>query len=787
MIKNYFLITFRNIVHNKTYNFLNIFGLAVGIACAALIFLWVEDEMNYNHYFPNRNNLYVVKDKQNYDGKTFVFDATPGPLAQAMKADIPGIKTTARSTWGNPLLFSRGDKAIYESGRYVDSGFLSMFSVPFIKGSAAQAFQQMNAVVLSEKMAIKFFGTTDIVGKTLKVDNKEDYVVTGIFKNLPENVSIQFDWLISFKVFEEQNKWLKQWGNNSIITYAETEPTAVITSINKQLYDIVVRKNPGATIAKMMLYPFNRIRLYNSFDTNGTEKEGLIKNIHLFSLIAWIILIIACINFMNLATARSEKRAKEVGIRKVLGAAKSKLVYQFIAESVLLSFISLLLAIVLILLCLPAFNNLVHKHLALQFFQPLHFTGLLMIALLCGFISGSYPAFYLSSFNPAQVLKGVKIKTGVAALVRKALVVTQFSASVILIICTIIIYQQIQYGKGRDLGFKKNNLITTTLQGNMKAHFATIKNELLNTGVVENASISNSDVLNMGSNSGDFSWEGKVPDKQVLITTEWVSPEFISTQGLQLKQGRGFYENFKADSTNIIINETLAKTIANKNIVGSIINRENTKYTVVGVVKDFVSNNVYKPADPLIMFIDTAFFTNVLSIRFKADANLTAALAKVEKVIKTNNPGYPFSYEFVDEVFGQFFKAETLIGKLAGIFSSLAIIISCLGLFGLATFTAERRTKEIGIRKVLGASVSGITGLLSKDFLQPVLLSVIIAFPVSWWLMFNWLKDYEYKMNIQWWVFALAGLLVVLIALVTVSFQSIRAAIANPVKSLRTE
>ena len=786
MIKNYFLITFRNILRNKTYNFLNIFGLAVGIACAALIFLWVEDEMNYNHYFANKNNLFIVKDKQSYDGKTFVFDATPGPLAQVMKAEIPGFKTTARSSWPNPMLFSRSDKAIYESGRYVDSGFLSMFLVPFTKGNAAQAFQQTNSVVLSEKMAIKFFGTTDILGKTLKVDNKEDYVVTGIFKDLPENVSVKFEWLISFKVYEEQNKGLTKWGSNSILTYAEVQPTADITSINKQLFDIVKRKNPGSTIAKMMLYPFTRIRLYNSFDNNGNEKEGLIKNIHLFSLIAWIILIIACINFMNLSTARSEKHAKEVGIRKVLGATKLKLIYQFIAESVLLSFVSMLLAIALILLCLPAFNNLVHKNLALQLFQPLHFTGLLIIALLCGILAGSYPAFYLSSFNPALVLKGVKIKTGSASFIRKALVVTQFSASVILIICTIIIYQQIQYGKKRDLGFKKDNLVTTSLEGNMKVHFATIKNDLLNTGVVENASMSNGNVLNMGSNSGDFSWEGKAPDKQVLITMEWVSPEFISTQGIQLKQGRGFYENFKADSTNIIINETLAKTIATKNIVGSVINRDNTKYTVVGVVKDFVSNNVYKPADPLIMFADTAY-AHVLSIRFKADVDLTSALAKVEKVIKTNNPGYPFSYEFVDEVFGQFFKAETLIGKLAGIFSSLAIIISCLGLFGLASFTAERRTKEIGIRKVLGASVSGITGLLSKDFLKPVLLSVIIAFPVSWWLMFNWLNEYEYKMTIHWWVFAIAGLLVVLIALATISFQSIRAAFANPAKSLRTE
>ncbi|MDE3144783.1 MAG: ABC transporter permease [Bacteroidota bacterium] len=787
MIKNYFIITFRNILRNKTFNFLNISGLAVGIASAALIFLWVEDELNYNHYFPNRNNLYVIKDKQTYDGNTFVFDATPGPLAQAVKDETPGIQTTARSTWANPMLFSLEDKSIYENGRHVDSGFLTMFSVPFIKGNAAAAFMQLHSVVISEKMALKFFTSTDnIIGKTLKVDNKEDYIISGVFKDLPENVSIKFDWLISFKVFEEQNLWLKEWGSNSIITYARTDPNANIPAINKRLYDIVQRKNSQSTVAKMMLYPFNRIRLYNNFDNDGNEKEGVIKNVRLFSLIAWIILIIACINFMNLATARSEKRAKEVGIRKVMGAVKQKLIVQFIAESVLLSFLAMLLAIGIMFLILPAFNTLVHKNLSLQVFQPIHLGGLIVIALVCGILAGSYPAFYLSSFNPALVLKSTKLKTGSAAFIRKALVVTQFSASVVLIICTIIIYQQIQYGKEKDLGFKKDNLIITSLHGNMRSHFSSIKNDLINTGVVENASISNSDVLNMGSNTGDFSWEGKAPDKQILITVEGISSEYILTQGMQLKQGRSFYENLKADSNNIIINETLAKIINNKNILGSVINREKDKYTVVGVVKDFVSNNVYQPAAPLMLFADTSN-ANVLSVRLKANAPITSALAKVEKVIKTNNPGYPFEYEFADEEFGRFFQAETLIGKLAGVFAALAIIISCLGLFGLASFTAERRTKEIGIRKVLGASVSGITGLLSKDFLKPVLLSVVIAFPVSWWMMFNWLKDYQYKITIQWWVFALAGLLVLLIALVTVSFQSVRAAIANPVKSLRTE
>ncbi len=785
MFKNYLKITFRNILRNKTYSILNIFGLAVGIACAVLIFLWVEDELSYNHFFPNRNNLYIVKDKQTYEGKTFVFDATPGPLAQAIKTEIPGIKVTARATWGNDMLFSLADKSINEQGLYVDAGFLKIFSVPFIKGNAATAFAQLHSVVISEKMAKKFYGSTDIIGKTLKVDNKQDYVISGVFKDLPENVSLKFDWLIPFKVFEEKYNWLTRWDNNSLITYVEAEPNANIPAINRKLYGFVQTKAPQ-TNAKMMLYPLNRIRLYNNFDNNGNEKDGLIKIVRLFSLIAWIILIIACINFMNLSTARSEKRAKEVGIRKVVGATKQKLIIQFISESVFLSFLSLLLAIGLVLLILPSFNNLVNKTLALHLFYPLHLIGLVAIALICGVIAGSYPAFYLSSFNPALVLKRAKIKTCSVAFIRQTLVVIQFVASVILIICTAIVYQQIQYGKERDLGFKKDNLITTWLQGDMKKHFTAIKNDLLKTGVVENASMSNSNVLRLGSNTSNFSWEGKAPDKEILITIEGISSEYISTQGMQLLQGRSFYENLKADSNNIIINETLVKDIKNKDIIGSIINWGDRKCTVVGVVKDFVSNDVYKPVAPLVMYADTSN-NNVMSIRIRENANLKTALAEVEKVIKTDNPGYPFSFDFEDETFGQLFKAETLIGKLAGIFAALAIIISCLGLFGLASFTAERRTKEIGVRKILGASVSGITRLLSRDFLKPVLLSLVIAFPVSWWLMIKWLKNYEYRINIHWWVFALAGLLVLAIALATVSFQSVKAAIANPVKSLRTE
>ncbi|HYK44242.1 MAG TPA: ABC transporter permease, partial [Parafilimonas sp.] len=756
-------------------------------ACAALIFLWVENELTWNHYFSNRANLYNVKDQQTYDGTTFTFDATPGPMAQSMKAEIPGIKNTARSTWGNQLLFSVGDKNIYDQGNYVDAPFLTMFQLQFVRGSAATAFDQLYSLVVNETMAKKFFGTIDVLGKSLKVNNTQDYIITGVIRDLPKNVSFKFDWLAPFKIYENDNSWLQHWGSNGVITYVETVPNANVAAINKKLHGYIQTKEPE-TIARMSIYPMDRWRLYNNFDTNGKEKEGRLKFVNLFSLIAWIILIIACINFMNLATARSEKRAREVGVRKVLGAAKRKLIGQFIGEALFMSFLATLFAVIIIYLVLPAFNTLVEKQLTLDIFNPLHFGALLLITILCGLIAGSYPAFYLSSFNPVFVLKGLKLKSGSAGFIRKGLVVLQFTISVTLIISTIIIYQQLQHVKDRDLGYNREGLVYTNLTGNMKQNFGVIRNDLLRTGLVQNATLSNDYVLQLGSNTGDFEWPGKDPNKQVLITVEGVSPEYISTMGMHLNAGRDFYSDIKSDSNNLIINQALAKLLGKKNVIGSIITRDdgNEKYTIVGVIDDFVYNSMYAPAAPMIMFSDTSH-VSFLTVRLKQNADTKTAVAQVEDIVKRNNPGYPVEFSFVDEQFDQLFKTETLIGKLAGVFAVLAILISCLGLFGLSAYMAEKRTREIGIRKVLGASATGLAGLLSKDFIKLVLLSCLFAFPLAGWYMHNWLQDYEYRIGLSWWIFIIAGLLATVIALATVSFQAIRAAVANPVKSLRTE
>ena len=796
MIKNYLKTAFRNIWKMKGYSFLNIFGLAVGIACAGFIFLWVQDELNYNHNNDRIDQLYQVLENQAYDGKTYTFASTPGLLGPSMKEEIPGIKNTCRSSWDRYTLFSRNDKAIYEIGFYVDSSIFSIFTLPFTQGKQDHAFDQLHSLVISEKMANKFFpldaahgDDKNIIGKTLKMDNKEEYMITGVMKNLPENSTLQLDWLAPFEVFLDENDWLQQWGNNGIQTFVELDKKADVAAIDKKL-DRYIKSKDTSAVAQPFLLSMNDWRLRSNFE-EGKQTGGRIQYVRMFSIIAWIILLIGCINFMNLATARSEKRAREVGVRKVMGAGKRNLIAQFIGESIVMSFLSVIIAIVIMYLVLPVFNTVVVKHLTVGLNEPSHISSLLAIGLICGLVAGSYPAIYLSSFNPIRVFKGLTIKGSAPVIVRKGLVVLQFTISIALIIGTIIIYQQIQHIKNRELGYNKNNLIQTGLRGNMDKNFKVIKQDLLASGYVENAALSNLNQLYMGSSTNDFRWDGKDPAKKILVTQDYITPEYISTTGIKIKQGRDFYLVAANDSLSVIINETLANMIG-KDPVGKILYRDTSAtgaipYTIVGVTKDFVFGDMYAKADPLVFMCYPEDRFGYLYVRTKSQSNTEKAVSKIEAIIKNNNPGYPFDYVFVDDEFNKQFKSEMLIGKLSRIFALLAIIISCLGLFGLAAYTAERRTKEIGIRKVLGASVTGITGLLSKDFLRLVFVSAIIAFPLSWWFMHKWLQNYAYRITISWWVFVLAGLLALIIALVTISFQSIRAAISNPVKSLRTE
>jgi len=798
MLKNYFKTAFRNLWRNKTFSFLNIFGLAVGISCAALIFLWVEDEVSYNDYFKNKSTLYQVFENQTYNNDTYTFAATPGLLSDAMREEIPGITNTTRTSWRTRILLSIGDKGIYGNGLYVDSTFISMFSLDFIRGRKTNAFNKLHSIVLSEDMAIKIFNTVDVVGKTLLFDNAEEYEVSGVFRNIPKNTQFGFvEWLVPFEVFFKQNAWLEHWGNNGIQTYAQLDKNASLNTVNQKLNGFISSKSEGA-LAKPFLLAASDWRLRSNF-VDGKQSGGRIKLVKLFSVIAWIILLIACINFMNLATARSEKRAKEVGVRKVMGSRKRMLIIQFLLEALVMAFFAVIVSIIITAIALPAYNNLIGKEMVLDIFKPIHFISLIAIGLICGLIAGSYPAFYLGSFSPISVLKGSRMKkTGSTALIRKGLVVAQFAMSVIFIICTIVIYQQVIHTKNRELGLNKDNLISMSQQlitmkqeGDMGLRFRTIKNDLLSTGYVQNAALSSGSPFEVGSNSGDFGWKSKDPGKEVLISMEWATPEYVNTMGMQLLAGRDFYQEAISDSSNVVINETFAKLITKnkpEEAVGQLIDRSEEQLTVIGVIKDFVYNNVYSAPAPLIIFNDpNANTTFNLTIRFKPGADYTAALSNVESILKKYNPEYPFEYSFVDEKFENLFKGESLIGTLASLFAGLAIFISCLGLFGLAAFMTERRIREIGIRKVLGASATSIATLLSKEFLGLVFLSCLIAFPLAWYYMNIWLQDYEYKVSISWWMFALPTLIAIIIAIVTVSFQAIKAAIANPVKSLRTE
>ncbi len=793
MLKNYFKTTMRNLWKNKGYSFLNIAGLAIGIACAGLIFLWVKDEVGYDAFNTKKDNLYFVRENQKYDTYTATFGSTPGVMGPAIKSEIPGVANTCRVYDDDATLFSVGDKTMYAAGIYTEQSLFTMFTLPFVEGNANAVFAQRYSLVITESTAKKFFGNEkNVIGKTVRVGNKQDYVVTGVVKDVPKNSSLQFEWAAPFEIIYDQSDWLHTWGNNSLSTYVELKPGADVKAVNKILYDFIQKREPQS-IARPFLWNMSQWHLYDQFENGVATGGGQIEYVRLFSIIAWIILFIACINFMNLSTARSEKRAREVGVRKVLGAGKKRLIIQFIGEAMLMSMIAAVIAILIISLCLPAFNMLVQKQLDLGLTNPTHVITIVLIATICGLTAGSYPAFYLSSFNPVFVLKGVKLKNGSAAFIRKGLVVLQFAISIVLIISTVTIYQQIQHVKNRQLGFDKNNLVEADAQGEVAKYFPSLKQDLLNTGVVENVALSDHTTLYSGNNTGGLTWEGKNTSAQILISTRYVTPEFMKTSDIKLLQGRDFEASDSVDSKklNVLITQSFEKLMGRTSAIGKILRYDGdtsgTTATVVGVVHDYMYGNMYGKPDPVLFVCTSPLHTNKMYLRIKPQRDMEEALAKIETVIKKNNPAYPFEYKFVDDQFNRMFTSEMLISKLSRLFAALAIIISCLGLFGLAAYTAERRTKEIGIRKVLGSSVTGIAALLSKEFLKLVSISCIVAFPVAWWMMHNWLQGYDYRIAISWWIFITAGLVAILIALVTISFQAIKAALANPVKSLRTE
>jgi len=781
----------RGLTKNSGYSFLNIGGLAIGIACASLIFLWVEDEVNFDSVNTKKERLYFVMENQKYDTYVFTEGSTPGLMAAAMKAELPGVANTGRlSEGGTSLLFSYGNKSVFSSGQYADPSIFSMFTLPFVQGNPSSAFTQLRSIVITEKTAKKFFGNErDVLGKSIRVDSKQNYIVTGVLKDLAPNATLQFEWLMPYQIYYDESPWLKSWGNQSTSTYVELKPGVNPETINKQLYGYIQKREPKA-LGHAFLFAMTDWHLYGEFKDGKQTGGGQIEYVHLFTLIAWIVLLIACINFMNLATARSEKRAREVGVRKVLGAGKALLAGQFISEAIFMAFVAGVFAVIAVSLVLPAFNLLVQKQLTLGLSNPLHLLALIGISLVCGLVAGSYPSLYLSSFNPAAVLKGLKLKDSGAAMIRKGLVVLQFSVSIVLIISTIIIFQQIQHIKSRQLGFNKNNLVEMDLQGQMASDYYGIKQDLLNTGYVSSVALADHAIIYGGNNTDGLTWEGKPSGSKVLISTRYVTPEFLETSGLKLLEGRNLtVGDTTTKPIRMLATETMEKLMGKGSAVGKTLHGEGdtTTATIVGVVNDYVYGDMYGKPDPVLFFSVPPKNATVMYVRIKPNDDIEKSLAAMQGVMKKDNPAYPFDYRFVDDQFNRMFLSEMLVSKLSRLFASLAILISCLGLFGLAAYTAERRTKEIGIRKVLGANVTGLAALLSKEFLQLVFLSCLVAFPVAYLIMSKWLKTYSYRIDINWWVFIGAGIVAVVIAVATVSFQSIKVALANPVKSLRSE
>jgi len=787
MIVNFLKITSRNLRKNSSYSLLNIFGLAIGITCAGLIFLWVENEVSYDQFLPKKDQLYVIWENQTYQGKVRTTYSTPRGLAAGIVHDIPGIAATARLDLDKELL-GVGDKSLYEAGGWVDSSFFGIFQRRFLEGSARTAFVNPSDIVITETVARQFFGDEKAAGKKFLMNNKKEYRVSGVIEDFPANSTLQLRWLapMSSTYFADNNITTDHWDLNSTITYAELKQGTNVAAVNVLLKNyIATKKSGGGPVC--FLFGANDWHLRSQFE-DGQQAGGDVQYVHLFTIIAWIVLLIACINFMNLATARCDRRAREVGVRKVLGAGRRGLVFQFIGESMVLSAKAVIIGLVLISLVLPAFDSLTGKDLTLGLGKPVHWAAAVVITVVCGLVAGSYPALYLSSFNPINVFKGIRIRGGGASFVRKGLVIAQFTVSITLIVSTLIIYMQLHHILTRDLGYDKNNLITMDVRGNMLPHFNQIRQDLINTGVVENAGLNSFNTISYGDNGSGVGWAGKDQKENVLISWRAVTPGFLATAGMKLVDGRDLRSDLPAaDSNHVIITETLARMMGKGSAVGKkLLYKWGGSSTVIGVVKDYVYGDMYGSPDPVAFYYDSTN-ASLMYVRYKAGVRPDVALAAIGGVMKKDNPSYPFDYQFVDTAFNNLFTSEQLMGTLSKLFAGLAILISCLGLFGLSAYTAERRTKEIGIRKVLGASVSGITQLLSREFLLLVGLSALIAFPLAWVAMHRWLEQFHYRVSIQWWIFVAAGVSAVGIALVTISYQSIKAAMMNPVRSLRSE
>ena len=791
MIKNFFLITFRNIARHKGFTFINVTGLAIGLAASILVLLWVQDELSFEKFNLNAKKIYRVEEDQFYSGDRYHVTVTPFPSGPVWKEKIPEIKEQARVLpWLPRLLFRQEDKVFFESSvAAADSSILKMFTFTMLMGDKETALNTPHSIVLTIKLATKYFGNTNPIGKSITLENKYQFLVTGVMKDLPKNTMFTFEALLPYSFLKETGAVDNSWGSNSIYTFVLLQKDADISAVNKKLTDIVVENNPQIT-TKYLLFPLKDIHLHGQFGFK--ESKGPVVVVYIFALIAIFILLIACINFINLSTAKASARGKEIGIKKVAGADQRSMIVQFMVESLLLVAIAMVFALILIGLSLGVFNSVSGKSFRLTDLLHLKFIiSFLLIGLFAGLVSGVYPALYLASFKPVAVLKGETVSGKSNGRLRQTLVVVQFTLSILIAISAIFMYRQLKYLQGKELGFNKENLICIPMTDNMKSKYYSLKKELQKETLVQGVTASTWNPVMIGSNSGGASWDGKDPDKQVLIGTNGIDYDYLGTMKMELLSGRDFSKDFASDMArdttgNFLVNEEVVKIMGIGDPVGKTFRFMGLNGRIVGVMKNFHFKGADQAIEPVAFALAGTDYLRVILIRL-TQGDIPASLKSVEKVWKEVIPEYPLQYTFTDQDYENLFRSQMRLTSLLKYFTILAVIIACLGLYGLASYSAERRTNEVGIRKVMGAGSLAVMYSLSKEFLLLVIISIVIAVPVGWIIVNNLLKQFAYRIDLSMIVFAGISLGAIIIAMLTVSFQAYKASGTNPAEALKIE
>ena len=791
MIRNFFLIAVRNISRHKGFTFINVAGLAIGLAASLLILLWVQDEFSYEKFNLNADNIYRVEEDQFYSGARYHVTVTPVPSGPVWKEKIPEIKEQVRiNLWLPRVLFRYDDKSFFESSvAAVDSNLLKVFTLPLSLGDPGSALNAPHSIILTQKLATKYFGTANPVGKTITVENQAQFTVTGVFKEIPENSLLTFSSVIPFSYLREIGMADNSWGNNSIFTFVQLVNGADIKSIGKKLTDIVVENAPQIT-TKYSVFPLLDIHLHGQFGFK--ETKGPVIVVSIFTIIAIFVIIIACINFINLSTAKASGRGKEIGIKKVAGADQMSMIVQFMLESLLLVAVAMILALFLIGLLLGTFNNISGKNFSLNDLLQFKFIiNFIIVGLVAGLISGIYPAFYLSSFKPVAVLKGESVSAQGNSRLRQILVVVQFTLSILIATSAIFMYKQLKFLQEKDLGYNKENLICIPMPENFKPKYNSLKKELEKETLIQGITASRWNPTMMGSNSGGASWDGKDPEKQVLIGTNVIDYDYLKTMNMQLKSGRDFSKDFTADMVrdttgNFMVNEEVVKLMGIGDPVGKNFRFMGLRGVIVGVLKNFHFKGADQAIEPMAFALADTRYLNVVLIRL-TQGKVPASLKAVETAWKNIAPEYPLDYTFIDQDYDRLFRAQIRLSALLKYFTILAVIIACLGLYGLSSYSGERRTNEVGIRKVMGAGSLIIMYTMAKEFLLPVLISIVIAIPVGWIIVENLLKQFAYRINLSIAVFSAIAAGAIVIAVLTVSIQAYKASGINPAEALKVE